>query len=96
MARVTARRTMAGSLEAARERDYTIGGDFRPHRGKVTIPPRVVPAGSTRACHFQPHACEEQTMSKGLDQKKTEKKKPQKSLKEKRAEKAAKKAAKGH
>ena len=33
-------------------------------------------------------------MSKGLDQKKTEKKKPEKTLKEKRADKANKKAAK--
>ena len=36
----------------------------------------------------------ERAMSKGLDQKKTEKKKPEKSLKEKRAEKKEKKAGK--
>ena len=36
----------------------------------------------------------ERDMSKGMDQKKTEKKKPEKSLKEKRAEKKEKKAGK--
>jgi hypothetical protein len=37
---------------------------------------------------------EENAMSKGLNQKKSEKKKPEKTMKEKRADKAAKKAAK--
>jgi hypothetical protein len=41
--------------------------------------------------HQQP---EERTMSKGMDQKKTEKKKPEKNLKEKRAAKKEKKAGK--
>lgn len=38
---------------------------------------------------------EEIPMSKGLDQKKSDKKKPEKTMKEKRAEKKEKKAAKG-
>jgi hypothetical protein len=38
---------------------------------------------------------EESRMSKGLDQKKSDKKKPEKTMKEKRAEKKEKKAAKG-
>jgi hypothetical protein len=41
--------------------------------------------------HHQP---EERAMSKGMDQKKTEKKKPEKNLKEKRAAKKEKKAGK--
>jgi hypothetical protein len=38
---------------------------------------------------------EENPVSKGLDQKKTDKKKPEKTMKEKRAEKKEKKASKG-
>jgi len=41
--------------------------------------------------HQQPEEC---AMSKGMDQKKTEKKKPEKNLKEKRAAKKDKKAGK--
>jgi hypothetical protein len=40
------------------------------------------------------HPAEDPAMSKGMDQKKTEKKKPEKSLKEKRAAKKEKKAGK--
>jgi hypothetical protein len=50
-----------------------------------------------RARHARPHPdqSEESRMSKGLDQKKSDKKKPEKTMKEKRAEKKEKKAAKG-
>jgi len=46
--------------------------------------------------HGMPPAQPEETpVSKGLDQKKSDKKKPEKTMKEKRAEKKEKKAAKG-
>jgi hypothetical protein len=48
---------------------------------------RTVAVGLGSAAPNQP----ESTMSKGMDQKKTEKKKPEKSLKEKRAAKKEKK-----
>ncbi|GAA0708937.1 hypothetical protein GCM10009105_08940 [Dokdonella soli] len=50
--------------------------------------PHPISVPSTRA--------EEAAMSKGMDQKKSDKKKPAKTMKEKKAEKNAKKAAKGH
>ena len=45
-------------------------------------------------CAIVHHQPEEHAMSKGMDQKKTEKKKPEKNLKEKRAAKKEKKAGK--
>jgi hypothetical protein len=44
--------------------------------------------------HHSFHQTEDIAMSKGMDQKKTEKKKPEKTLKEKRAAKKEKKAGK--
>lgn len=43
-----------------------------------------------------PHPLEESVMSKGMDQKKSEKKKPAKTLLEKRAAKTEKKKSKSH
>jgi hypothetical protein len=54
---------------------------------------RMEPRAWQAAAHVD--QSEESRMSKGLDQKKSDKKKPEKTMKEKRAEKKEKKAAKG-
>jgi hypothetical protein len=64
--------------------------DFRANRGRLVGWRRVM-----RSPDSANPRRKELPMSKGLDQKKSDKKKPEKTMKEKRAEKKEKKAAKG-
>jgi hypothetical protein len=67
----------------------------RPYADPAIRAKKVVPSGSgTVAVQRTIDGASEVVMSKGMDQKKSEKKKPAKTLKEKRAEKNEKKKTK--